>query len=195
MSCCTASRNSPTHWRKPTALAAADRLPCIAPDLRGYGHLQHDDAHTRFDDDVLPYIAQIASAMLLGVGARVRDTTKLLQWLATTGADPPQHGVRCSGPMFSRSVVLSRHALRWTRTTTFALQQRQNTQLQPRILTFQSGLAALHFAPASTTDCIFLPEANQRRPMACARRGVHDLLRAQFFYKSADWKGATLPLP
>jgi pimeloyl-ACP methyl ester carboxylesterase len=162
-------------WRNQLLPLAQAGFHVIAPDLRGYG--RSAPAPVRFRDDLAPY------SMLNRVG----DVLSLVRELgyekvaAIVGHDwggpTAQWCARLRPDVFQSVVSLSTPFLSGGGGSASKLDEELARLPRPR----------KHYASHSASE-----QANE--DMWHARQGVHDLLRALYHFKSADWK-ANKPFP
>lgn len=169
-------------WRKQLVSLATAGFHAIAPDLRGYG--RSAPAPVAFHDDPTPYSMLNRVGDVLGL-VRALGYEKVAavighdwggptaQWCARLRPDVFQSVVSLSTPFLgSASLPLN--------TATAPLKTGPAVDID-------KDLAALprprkHYATYSESEA-----ANE--DMWHAPQGVHDLLRAMYHFKSADWKG------
>jgi pimeloyl-ACP methyl ester carboxylesterase len=169
-------------WRNQLLPLAAAGLHVVAPDLRGYG--RSVALPVQYGDDLLPY------SML----NRVSDVVGLVRALgyesvaAVIGHDwggpTAQWCARVRPDIFRSVVSMSTPFLRAPTAPLGAASDRRSTAAD---LDMDKELAALprprkHYITHSASS-----EAND--DMWHAPQGVHDLLRAMYHFKSADWEG------
>jgi pimeloyl-ACP methyl ester carboxylesterase len=169
-------------WRHQLLPLAAAGFHVIAPDLRGYG--RSVSTAITFDDDLLPYSLLNRVSDILGL-VRALGYKKVAavaghdwggptaQWCALVRPDVFQSVVTLSTPFFGPPTLP-------LGTVT------NKTAPAPRV-DIQKELAALprprkHYFEYSATR-----DANEN--MWHAQQGVHDFLRALYYFKSADFKG------
>jgi pimeloyl-ACP methyl ester carboxylesterase len=168
-------------WRNQLLPLAAAGFHVIAPDLRGYG--RSVSTAVTFDDDLPPYSALNRVSDILGL-VRALGYEKVAaivghdwggptaQWCSLARPDVFHSVVSLSTPFFcSPTLLLS--------TTT--------RPVAAASVDIDKDLAALprprkHYSTYSAT-----PDANEN--MWHAPQGIHDLLRALYYFKSADFKG------
>jgi pimeloyl-ACP methyl ester carboxylesterase len=169
-------------WRHQLLPLAQAGFHVIAPDLRGYG--RSAVVPVTFDDDLLPYAVLNWVADILGL-VRALGHEKVAavighdwggpvaQWCARVRPDVFQSVVSMSTPFHS--------------SPTLPLGTANNQSARGSEVDIDKELAALprprkHYSSYSATR-----GANEN--MWHAPQGVHDLLRALYHFKSADWKG------
>jgi pimeloyl-ACP methyl ester carboxylesterase len=167
-------------WRHQLLPLAAAGFHVVAPDLRGYG--QSVSQPVQYGDDLLPY-------SLLN---RVSDVVGLVRALgyesvaAVVGHDwggpTAQWCARVRPDVFRSVVSMSTPFLKAPSLPLGATNNRGNAEID-----IDKELAALprprkHYITYSATS-----DANN--DMWRAPQGVHDLLRAMYHFKSADWEG------
>jgi pimeloyl-ACP methyl ester carboxylesterase len=169
-------------WRHQLVALAQAGFHAVAPDLRGYGRSALEPVS--FDDNVFPYSPLNRVADVLGLTRALGHEkvaavighdwgAPVAQWCALARPDIFQSVVSMSNPFYeSPSLPL-------------------NTANRP--LSSGSGrdlakdLAALPRPRKYYVGYYASREANE--DMWHAPQGVHDLLRAMYFFKSAGWKG------
>jgi pimeloyl-ACP methyl ester carboxylesterase len=174
-------------WRHQLLPLAAAGFHVIAPDLRGYG--KSAPTPVRFDDDLRPY-------ELLN---RVTDVLGLVRALgyqqvsAVVGHDwgaPTAAWCALVRPDVFRTVVLM--STPFGGTSTLPLGDAGRRHSRSTEIDIPKELAALPHPRKHYWWAYAARGANE--DMWHAPQGVHDLLRALYFYKSADWKG-NRPVP
>lgn len=169
-------------WRAQLLPLAAAGFHVVAPDLRGYG--QSASAPVAFHDDLAPY------SML----NRVADVTGLVRALGYEkvasvvghdwGGPTAQWCARLRPGIFQSVVSMSTPFLG---TANLPLSTADKPRTSAAVTDIDKELAALprprkHYATYSASEA-----ANA--DMWHAPQGVHDLLRAMYHVKSADWHG------
>ncbi|MGH8137195.1 MAG: alpha/beta fold hydrolase [Steroidobacteraceae bacterium] len=169
-------------WRKQLLPLADAGFHVIAPDMRGYGRSSGTDV--RFDEDPLPfsYLNHVSDTLGL-VHALGHDHVA-----AVVGHDwGCQMAAYCAlvRPDVFRSVVLMSGPFGGIRAMPL------NTANAPKEQTpevdLDEALAALHPPRKHYQRYCATRDANEN--MWHAPQGVHDFLRANYHFKSADWKG------
>jgi pimeloyl-ACP methyl ester carboxylesterase len=169
-------------WRNQLLPLARAGFHVVAPDLRGCG--RSAVAPVGFDDDVLPYSLLNRVSDVLGL-VRALGYRKAAAVVGHDWGGPTAAWCAVLRPDVFQSVVLVSTPFGGTAELPF------DTANHPRVLKpeadIEKKLAALprprkHYQWYSATR-----GANE--DMWRAPQGVHDLLRALYYYKSADWAG------
>ena len=169
-------------WRNQLLPLAAAGYHVIAPDLRGYG--RSASGPVRFDDDLLPYTWLNRVSDVLGL-VRALGFERVAAVVGHDWGGPTAAWCGLVRPDVFESVVLM--STPFNGPSTLPL---NTANIHPRTVAdvdIQQALAELsrprqHYWWYSSTR-----GANEN--MWHARQGVHDLLRAMYYYKSADWPG------
>jgi len=168
-------------WRSQLLPLAAAGFHVIAPDLRGYG--RSVTTPIKFDDDLLPYSLLNRVSDVLGL-ARALGYEKVAAvvghdwgaptaaWCALVRPDVFQSVVLMSTPFDGAPELPINSAEHSNRSKHVGIQTDLGTLPRPR----------KHYRR-------YLATRSANEDMWHAPQGVHDLLRAQFYFKSADWTG------
>jgi pimeloyl-ACP methyl ester carboxylesterase len=169
-------------WRHQLVALAQAGFHAVAPDLRGYGRSAVTPAS--FDDALFPYSPLNRVADVLGLTRALGHEkvaavighdwgAPVAQWCALARPDIFQSVVSMSNPFYGSSFLPLGTADR-------PLSPGPNRDLEKE-------LAALPRPRKYYVGYYASREANE--DMWHAPQGVHDLLRAMYYFKSADWKG------
>jgi len=169
-------------WRHQLLPLSDAGFHVIAPDLRGYG--RSASAPVGFEDDLIPYSPLNRVADVLGLTHALGHATvaavvghdwgaPIAQWCALARPDIFQSVVSMSNPFYGSSRL--------------PLGTADGVQAPVPAVDTAKDLAALPRPRKHYVDYYASREANA--DMWHAPQGVHDLLRAWYYFKSADWKG------
>jgi pimeloyl-ACP methyl ester carboxylesterase len=169
-------------WRRQLLPLAEAGFHCIAPDLRGYG--RSVTTPVEFDDDLLPYTLLNRVADVLGL-VRAMGVDKVAAVVGHDWGAPTAAWCALVRPDVFRSVVLMSTPFGGTDTLPF---DTASSKANPRReVDIEKELAALPRPRKHYQRYLAARGANE--DLWHAPQGVHDLLRAQFYFKSADWNG------
>lgn len=169
-------------WRNQLLSLSHAGFHVIAPDLRGYG--RSAPTPVGFEDDLVPYSPMNRVADVLGLTRALGHQkvaavighdwgAPIAQWCALARPDIFQSVVSMSNPFYESSVL--------------PLATADGKRTAVHSVDMAKELAALPNPRKYYVDYYGNREANA--DMWHAPQGVHDLLRAWFYFKSADWKG------
>jgi pimeloyl-ACP methyl ester carboxylesterase len=167
-------------WRNQLLPLSQAGFHAIAPDLRGYG--LSAPKPVGFDDDLLPYLLSNRVVDVLGLTRALGHErvaavighdwgAPTAQWCAMARPDVFQSVVSMSNPFYDSA-----------RLPLGTADKPHATRLDVDI---QKALAALPRPRKHYVDYSATREANEN--MWHAPQGVHDLLRAMYWFKSANW--------
>jgi pimeloyl-ACP methyl ester carboxylesterase len=169
-------------WRHQLLPLAGAGFHVIAPDLRGYGRSAPQPV--RFSDDLSPYQMLNRVADVLGLvralGYDRVDAVVGHDWGAPTAA----WCALVRPDVFSSVVLMSTP---FDGPSTLALDSANRHVSQSAEVDIPKELAALPHPRKHFWWVYAAPGANE--DMWHAPQGVHDLMRAMYYYKSADWPG------
>ncbi len=169
-------------WRHQLLPLAAMGFHVVAPDLRGYGRTA--TAPVSFDDDLLPYSMLNRVADVLGV-ARALGYDKVAGVVGHDWGSPTAAWCALVRPDVFQSVVLMSTPFAGPPSLPLDTANGAKASVQP--FDIEKELAALPRPRKHYWWYYSTREANA--DLWHAPQGVHELLRAYFYYKSADWKG------
>lgn len=169
-------------WRRQLLPLADAGFHVIVPDLRGYG--RSASVPVAFDDDLSPYSMLNRVADVLGLVRALGYETAAAVIGHDWGGPTAQWCARLRPEVFQSVVSLSTPFLG---TASLPLDTVSKPSSVRSSADIAKELAALprprkHYALYSGSEA-----ANQ--DMWRAPQGVHDMLRAMYHFKSADWKG------
>jgi pimeloyl-ACP methyl ester carboxylesterase len=169
-------------WRRQLLPLAQAGFHAIAPDQRGYG--RSVTTPVKFDDDLLPYSLLNRVADVLGL-VRALGAERIAGVIGHDWGAPTAAWCALVRPDVFRSVVLMSTPFGGTDILPF---DSADTKAVPaRRIDIEKALAALP-RPRKHYQ-LYLATRGANDDMWHASQGVHDLLRAQFYFKSADWSG------
>lgn len=169
-------------WRKQLLPLAEAGFHVIAPDLRGYG--RSVATPVMFDDDLLPYSLMNRVSDVLGL-VHAFGYEEVAAVVGHDWGSPTAAWCALVRPDVFQSVVMMSTPFAGSPTLPLKTANRPGTPVAD--VDIHKELAALsrprkHYQRYSATR-----DANGN--MWHAPQGVHDLLRALYHFKSADWKG------
>jgi pimeloyl-ACP methyl ester carboxylesterase len=169
-------------WRNQLLPLAQAGFHVIAPDLRGYGHSA--ETPVAFDDDLLPYSLWNRLSDVLGL-VRALGYEKVAAVVGHDWGGPTAAWCALVRPDVFRSVVLMSTPFGGTETLPLNTANGHRTPVPD--VDIQKELATLPHPRKHYWWAYAARGAND--DMRRAPQGVHDLLRALYHFKSADWKG------
>ena len=169
-------------WRHQLVAMANAGFHAIAPDLRGYGRSVVPPVS--FDDDLFPYSPLNRVADVLGL-ARAFGHEKVVAVIGHDWGAPLAQWCALARPDVFQSVVSMSNPFYGSPTLPLNTANRPHSPGPEQDL--EKDLAALLRPRKYYVGYYASREANE--DMWHAPQGVHDLLRAWYHFKSADWKG------
>ena len=169
-------------WRHQLLPLAQAGFHAIAPDLRGYG--RSVTTAVTFDDDLLPYSLLNRVSDVLGL-VRALGYTKVATVVGHDWGGPTAAWCALVRPDVFQSVVLM--STPFAGPSDLPLDTADHPVKHSAQAAIDEQLAALPRPRKHYQSYLATPGAND--DLWHAPQGVHDLLRAWFYFKSADWKG------
>ncbi len=169
-------------WRHQLLPLADAGFHVIAPDLRGYG--RSVARPVRFGDDLLPYSLLNRVSDVLGL-VRALGYDKVASVVGHDWGGPTAAWCGLVRPDVFESVVLMSTPFDGPADLPLASADHP-VKRAPRV-DMDRDLAALPRPRKHYQSYLATRDANE--DLWHPRQGVHDLLRAWFYFKSADWKG------
>ena len=169
-------------WRNQLLPLAHAGFHVIAPDVRGYG--RSVVTPVTYDDDVLPYSALNRASDILGL-VRALGYKKVAALIGHDWGGPTAAWCALLRPDVFRSVVLI--STPFGGPPELPLNTANHPLRHVAEVDVDKDLAALPRPRKHYRSYLATRGAND--DMWHAPQGVHELLRAQFYFKSADWKG------
>jgi pimeloyl-ACP methyl ester carboxylesterase len=169
-------------WRHQLLPLSQAGFHVIAPDLRGYG--RSVETPVLFEDDLMPYSMLNRVGDVVGL-VRALGYEKVASIVGHDWGGPTAQWCARLRPDIFQSVVSM--STPFHRTPTLPVGTANVQRVEQQEADVDKDLAALprprkHYATFSATRGV-------NEDMWRAPQGVHNLLRAQFHFKSADWKG------
>jgi len=169
-------------WRHQLLPLARAGFHAIAPDLRGYG--QSAEQPVSLEDELIPYSLLNRLSDVLGL-VRALGYEKVAAVVGHDwGAPTAQWCARVRPDVFQSVVSVSNPFLR---APTLPLNTADARNIPQQLDEIDKELAALPRPRKHYYSVHASPGANE--DMWRAPQGVHDLLRALYHFKSADWQG------
>ncbi len=169
-------------WRNQLLPLAAAGFHIVAPDLRGYGRSAPNPV--KFSDDLLPYELLNRVTDVLGL-VRALGYERVDAVIGHDWGSPTAAWCALVRPEVFQSVVLMSTPFGGTGTLPLETASRRGPVSAD--IDIPKELAALPNPRKHFWWAYAAPGANE--DMWHAPQGVHDLLRAMYYYKSADWPG------
>jgi pimeloyl-ACP methyl ester carboxylesterase len=169
-------------WRNQLLPLAHAGFHVVAPDVRGYG--RSVTTPVTYDDNILPYSILNCVSDVIGL-ARSLGRRKIAAVVGHDWGGPTAAWCALTRPDIFQSVVLM--STPFDGPPELPLNTADSSPRKARRRDIDKELASLptprkHYAH-------YLSTAGANDDMWHAPQGVRDLLRAQFHFKSADWKG------
>jgi pimeloyl-ACP methyl ester carboxylesterase len=169
-------------WRNQLLPVAMAGFHAVAPDLRGYG--RSVTVPIAYDDDILPYSRLNCVSDVVGL-VRALGYEKVAAVVGHDWGGPTAAWCALLRPDIFRSVVLV--STPFDGPPTLPLDTADNPRKPDVKIDIDEDLAALSRPRKRYSSYWATRGANE--DMWHAPQGVHDLLRALYYFKSADWKG------
>lgn len=169
-------------WRQQLLPLAQAGFHVIAPDMRGYGRSSGTDV--KFDADILPFSLLNHVSDTLGL-VNALGIEKVAAIVGHDWGSPMAAWCALLRPDVFRSVVLI--STPFGGAPAFPFNTANRPTRSPIDVDIHKALAAL--SPPRKHYWWYCASREANDDLWHARQGVHDLLRANFHFKSADWKG------
>jgi pimeloyl-ACP methyl ester carboxylesterase len=169
-------------WRNQLTAVALAGFHVIAPDLRGYG--RSVTTPVDFEDDILPYSRMNCVSDVIGL-VRALGLCKVAAVVGHDWGGPTAAWCALLRPDVFKSVVLV--STPFGGPPTLPLDTADHPGKTVAEIDIDRDLAALPRPRKHYSSYWATRGANE--DMWHAPQGVHDLLRALYYFKSADWKG------